>query len=280
MSDPRRLLAAYDAQLRTGAETPGALAVTRLGPLRLMTFAGGRGFVTYADLAGADEPAVRALVAGAVEHFRADAAVTEVEWKTRGHDHAPGLSEALVDHGFIAQESESIMLGEAAGLAVEAPLPPRVTLRTVTAEADVRAMSAMADEAFGDPASPQLAEALLHRLGLHDGQGDGQGDGLQLWVAEAEGRMIGSGRVEPVPDSAFAGIWGGSVLPAWRGRGVYRALVAARARAALALGRTLVHSDSTELSRPILERSGLVRVSTTTPYVWSAGAPLGGVVPA
>jgi hypothetical protein len=37
-------LDAYDQQLRSDAETLSALAVTRLGPLRLVTFAGGRGF--------------------------------------------------------------------------------------------------------------------------------------------------------------------------------------------------------------------------------------------
>ena len=34
------------------------------------------------------------------------------------------------------------------------------------------------------------------------------------------------------------------------------------------MGATLIHSDSTEFSRPILESSGLVAVSTTTPYFW------------
>ncbi|MDN5854476.1 MAG: GNAT family N-acetyltransferase, partial [Actinomycetia bacterium] len=29
-----------------------------------------------------------------------------------------------------------------------------------------------------------------------------------------------------------------------------------------------INSDSTEYSRPILERSGLLKVSTTTPYTW------------
>ena len=29
-----------------------------------------------------------------------------------------------------------------------------------------------------------------------------------------------------------------------------------------------MHSDSTEYSRPILERSGMLKVSTTTPYRW------------
>ena len=50
MDDPRSLLAAYDDQLRTDAETPSAVDVTLLGPVRLVTFAGGRGFVTYRDL--------------------------------------------------------------------------------------------------------------------------------------------------------------------------------------------------------------------------------------
>ena len=44
------LVRAYDEQLRTDAETPGALAVTRHGPLRLVTFRRGRGFITYRDL--------------------------------------------------------------------------------------------------------------------------------------------------------------------------------------------------------------------------------------
>ncbi|MFL6168830.1 MAG: GNAT family N-acetyltransferase, partial [Ornithinibacter sp.] len=102
--------------------------------------------------------------------------------------------------------------------------------------------------------------SLLHRLALDDG--------MELWVAEADGQMVSAGRLEPVPNTDVAGIWGGSTLEAWRGRGIYRALTAARARSALRLGKTIIHSDSTEFSRPILERSGFVKVSTTTPYTW------------
>ena len=95
MTDAATLLAAYDDQLRTDAETPSALSVTEHGPLRLVTFARGRGFVTYRDLDGADAAGIRDLVAAAVAHFTADPEVTRVEWKTRGHDRAPGLHEAL-----------------------------------------------------------------------------------------------------------------------------------------------------------------------------------------
>jgi hypothetical protein len=257
---PSRLLAAYDDQLRTDAETPSALSVTRHGPLRLVTFAGGRGFVTYRDLGGLDAGGIRALVPSALDHYRADPEIDRVEWKTRGHDHAPGLHQALTEHGFVADEPESVMIGETRSLAVDVPLPDGVTLRMVTAEPDVRAMSAMADEVFGDTVSRGTADALLRRLSLDDG--------MELWVAESGGRVVSAGRLEPVPGTEFAGIWGGATVPEWRGRGVYRALTAARARSALALGKTLLHSDSTEFSRPILERSGLVKVSTTTPYEW------------
>ncbi|MCU6482454.1 GNAT family N-acetyltransferase [Arthrobacter sp. A2-55] len=261
MTDAQRYLQAYDSQLRTDAETPSALNVTELGPLRLVTFAGGQGFITYRNFAGAGRTEIAALVVDALAHFVADPFITEVEWKTRGHDKAPGLHEALLANGFTPGEPESIMVGPLAGLCADAPVPAGVTLRKVSAEVDVRAMSAMADEAFGEPASTRRADSLLARLARNDG--------MELWVAELGGRMVSAGRLEPVPGTDFAGVWGGSTLAEFRGRGIYRALTAARARSALAMGKTLVHSDSTEFSRPILERSGLVKVSTTTPYEWT-----------
>jgi len=260
MDDAARLLAAYDEQLRTDAETPSAISVTRRGSVRLVTFAGGRGFVTYRDLGGADAGAIRRLVPEVLAHYLTNPKIDRVEWKTRGHDHAPGLQDTLVDNGFAPDEPESIMIGYAWTLAVDVPLPEGVTVRRITEEADVRAMSAMQDEVFGDPVSGEMANDLLRRLSLDDG--------MELWVAEAKGRIVSAGRLEPVRGTDFAGIWGGATVKEWRGRGIYRALTAARARSALRVGKTLINSDSTEFSRLILERSGLAKVSTTTPYRW------------
>jgi hypothetical protein len=142
----------------------------------------------------------------------------------------------------------------------DVPLPAGVLLRRVSTEADVRAMCAMVGAVFEDPDTDEEADALLRRLTFDDG--------MELWVAESQGQIISAGRLEPVRGSQFAGIWGGATRADWRRRGVYRALTAARARSALRAGKALIHSDSTEYSRPILERSGLVRVSTTTPYRW------------
>jgi hypothetical protein len=260
MTDAHEFLLAYDQQLRTDAETPSAIAQTRLGPLRLVTFAGGRGFVTYGAPRGADAEAMAELVRPTVDHYRQIREITRVEWKTRGHDRVVGLHEALTANAFEPDERESIMIGRAQLLDVEVPLPQGVTLRTVRDEADVRAMTAMEDLAFGSDMSDAMTQALLRRLAFDDG--------MELWVAEADGQIIGAGRLEPVAGTDFAGIWGGATLQAWRGRGIYRALTAARSRSALEKGKTLIHSDSTEYSRPILERAGLIKVSTTTPYRW------------
>lgn len=62
MSNNARLLAAYDKQLRTDAETPSAVKAIRHGPLRLVTFVNGRGFVTYQDLGAADEDMIRSFI--------------------------------------------------------------------------------------------------------------------------------------------------------------------------------------------------------------------------
>lgn len=198
------------------------------------------------------------MVPQVIAHYQANTEIKRVEWKTRGHDRAPGLHEALVGNGFLPDEPESIMIGAARSLTGDVALPEGVALRRVTEEADVRSMLAMQGDVFGEAISVSVADGVLRLLALYDG--------MQLWVAEAEGRIVSAGRLEPVHGTEFAGIWGGATREEWCGRGIYRALTAARARAALELGKSLINSDSTEFSRPILERSGLRKVSTTTPY--------------
>jgi len=53
---------------------------------------------------------------------------------------------------------------------------------------------------------------------------------LALYVAYADGRPVASARAEFPRDRSFAGLWGGGTIPEYRGRGIYRALVHARAR--------------------------------------------------
>jgi hypothetical protein len=255
----RTYLDAYDRQLRSDADSSPSGA-TRHGPLRFSVYPGGMGFITYADLGGADEAGIARLVDAALAHFAGIDGIVSVEWKTRQHDQAPGLYEALEGRGFVAEDPESIMIGEAALLAGEVTAPDGVDIRRAVTAEDVWAMEEMQGAVFEDSQWRSRAEATVQRLR--------DGDDVELWIAVAGGRVVSAGRLEPVAGTDFAGLWGGATLPEWRGRGIYRALTAERARSALARGKTYLQSDSTEFSRPILERSGLVKVSTTTPYVW------------
>lgn len=265
--DAATLLAAYDSQLRRAAEVPSATSVTELGPLLLATYPGGRGFITYRDLAGGAHPAtestVRDLVGAASRHYRDLTEVTRVEWKTRGHDHAPGLHDALLAAGFEPEDRESVMIGDARLLAVDVPVPSEVVIRRARTDEEVARVEQVAGEIFGDEpdrVAAQVAE-VVERFR--------RDPAFEVWFAEVDGEVVTTGRLEPVDGTEFAGIWGGSTRPEFRGRGIYRALTAARARSAIGHGKRWIHSDSTEYSRPILERSGLVRVTTTTPYLWT-----------
>jgi len=254
------LLQAYDDQLRGAAEVQGEAEVDRLGPLWLAQFRGDRGFITYRTLP-ADAREIAELADAALEHFRERTTVTAVEWKTRGHDAAPGLEDTLRERGFIAEEPESIMIGRAEGLIAEVELPDGVQVRRASSDDDIRASYEMQGLVFDDSDWRARADDAVRRREA--------GEQQELWIAVADGTVVSTGRLEPVDGTDFAGIWGGATLPEWRGRGIYRALTSRRAEVALALGKTLINSDSTEFSRPILERSGLVKVSTTTPYVWT-----------
>lgn len=249
-----QLLAEYDAELRTEAEVRGATEVQRFGPLRIARFGTDQLFVTYQHL---DQPAE--LVAHVAALIAADTAIATAEWKTRSHDYAPGLEAALTAAGFTPGEPESVMMGEAAQL-IGASTPAGVTVRQLMRPDEIRAALEMQDFVFGSVCAERMLTEILRR--------QASGDRLEIWAAEADGRIVSAGRIDPIAGTAFAGIWGGATLPEYRGRGIYRALTAARARSAKAQGVRWIHSDSTEFSRPILERSGLLKVTETVPWTF------------
>lgn len=263
---PDELLTAYDDQLRTDAEMARARDVVPEGPLLWAVFDHG-GFVSYRDLGGVEGDELDSLVERTVAHYRDDTDVASFEWKSRGHDLPADLGERLVAHGFVADPMETVMIGEASSLAVDVPLAdtpdgPVVVRRILPgpdAEADVARMLEAQESIFGTGRGPSVASSLA---ALESGSSE-------FWIAETDGRIISGGRLTPVEGTEFAGVWGGSTLPDYRGRGIYRALVSARAASAMERGIRFIHSDCTDMSRPILERSGLRAVTTTTPYIWT-----------
>jgi GNAT superfamily N-acetyltransferase len=110
-----------------------------------------------------------------------------------------------------------------------------------------------------DTMADELAESL--RIGSQQHRG---------YVAYADsGEPVSIGRLYTHPRSVFGGLYGGATLQAFRGRGYYKAMVAARARDAAAAGVRYLSVDARPTSRPILEKIGFVRVTDTWPCEWS-----------
>jgi hypothetical protein len=263
MIEKTQSLKIYDNQLRTEAEMDaGVLSQARLGPFWIGIVPGRRAFVTYRELGVDSAEESGALVGRLRAAIDTWGGIDEVEVKTRGHDHAPGFAEALEAHGFRPGERETVVLGPAAGL-VGVEVPQGITLRRAETEADVRAVCEQGDEAFGgEPLAHRMVTELWSRLQRDD-------DPMQLWMALDGDTVVASGRIDPVPGTKIAGVWGGATLAEYRHRGIYRALLSARVEAAIeANGVEWVHSDCSADSLPILTAAGLEPITTTTPYTW------------
>jgi hypothetical protein len=88
------------------------------------------------------------------------------------------------------------------------------------------------------------------------------------YIAYSAGRPVSVGRLQTHPQSWFGGLYGGGTLIEFRGQGFYRAVVAARARDAIAIGAKYLRVDALPTSRPILERLGFEWITDTWPCEW------------
>ncbi|MFG1952978.1 GNAT family N-acetyltransferase [Micromonospora sp. NPDC048830] len=260
--DARTLRDAYDAQIRPEIPDPlpAGVTVERDGPLARVLGLDHRGFLTYRDLGGLAGAELDELIARQVEFFRARGEA--VEWKLNGHDEPADLGDRLRAAGFVPEDLEAVLVGPVAALAAAVPvLPDGVRLREVAARADLERIAAM-EEAVWQADRSHLVTGLAKEI-----EADPQS--ITVVVAEAGDTVVSAGWVRYVTGTGFATLWGGSTLLQWRGRGIYRALVAYRARLARQRGKTLLQVDCSPDSRPILERLGLVAVTTTTPYIYT-----------
>lgn len=250
----------FDRQLRLGARPDGPGArVERDGPVVRQTGpAHGWNGVLWSGLDAADAGDADAAIAAQIRHY--EAAGRSFEWKLYGHDGPADLAARLLAAGFVPDEPETLMVAETTALPAHEGLPDGVELHAVTDEAGVRMVVEVHDRAFGTDSSA-LGRRLLDQLADAPGT-------VAAVVALADGAPVSAARLELPPDTDFAGLYGGGTVEAWRGRGLYRALVAHRARIAAARGHRYLQVDAADTSRPILARLGFAELTTTTPYTY------------
>ncbi|WP_353510423.1 GNAT family N-acetyltransferase [Intrasporangium sp.] len=208
---------------------------------------------------GADPAAYGSLIARQRDFFRARG--QELEWKTYDYDEPRDLGARLIAAGFVKEDDEALILGEALPLAEQdLSLPDRLVIRAVDRKDDFDRIRDLYRRVWGDDPA-WISGTLYERWEAEPGSID-----VVVIEESRDGPVLCSARSE-YDASPFTGLWGGSTDPDWRGRGLYRATLLHRARLGLARGKDYVRVDASPDSEPILRRLGLHRVATTTPYV-------------
>lgn len=260
------LLAVYERQLRFASSDPiserqalppEAPVVVRHVPLDPHAR---WGWVIWSKLS---EENADQVIAEQVAFFRQQG--RNFEWKRYGHDTPADLDERLLRQGFAREEHESVMVLdlEERDLRAQA-LPAGVDLCRITDPADLENVVRIEDEVWNESHAWIIDELRLELL-LPD-------EPLLMYLAYADGVAAAAAWIRFHKGTDFAALFGGSTLPQYRKRGLYTALLDVRARAARERGYRFLSVDASEMSRPILEKHGFVKITTATAYKYRVGA--------
>lgn len=254
-----RVRALYDLQERRNARL-AARRMETAHTIRQVDTTGGRSFVIYSDLRGLDEAAMNRVIDEEIAFFRGRG--LDFEWKVYQHDAPIDLRERLAARGADVEETEALMIRELADA------PARLfdfrghNVERITDPDRVEGVVAVESAVWGTD-TRGLGERLRRAITETP-------DEMSVYLVCMQDVPVGAAWVTYTPDSDFASLWGGSVLENYRGRGIYGALLAARAEEARQRGRRYLMIDAGPMSKPIVENLGFMRISESNPCVFTA----------
>ncbi len=252
-----------DEQLRRGAAPLwSGDAVEREERVVRFISPGGFSGVLWSDL---DAECADAVIAAQVERFAGHQGPWE--WKHYSYDQPADLPHRLRAAGLRPEEAEALLVGETARLPLDVEPPRGVQVEAVRDEAGVESFMSVHEEVFGGESS-WIGRMLLADLRL---------DHPRAWgaLATAGEVPVGVVRLELVPGTDFAVLYSACTAAPWRGKGVFRSLLAQCARIAAGRGFVYMQADALPDSRPILKRLGFLELGTTTPFTHPGAQPAG-----
>ena len=170
---------------------------------------------------------------------------TSTQWEIGSTAEPAGLAELLLERG-VEWDSDPF----AVALVLRAPppaAPAGLEARAVATLQEYVEAVEVQDIAFGTP--PEQAAAGRDLLAARFRDRD-----RVMHAVWLDGRLVSAGSCALTPHGLL--LYGGATHPDARGRGAYRALIAARWEAAVAHGTPALLTQGGSMSRPILERVG------------------------
>lgn len=171
---------------------------------------------------------------------------TRCAWEIGSHATPADLPEQLLARGFADDQPEPLAIGMALTEAPP-PGPPDVVVKVVETDDEYFESERVAMIAFNEEDAPERRPYTPNPL-------------APIYIALIDGRVVA--RASSALGEHGATLFGGATLPEARGRGAYRALVAARWHDAVERGTPLVVTQAGVMSRPILARLGFREVGT------------------
>jgi GNAT superfamily N-acetyltransferase len=247
--DVLRVLAQYDAEVRANPKGQPGLIVERAG--NVVCLSGYFNFISWWELTPST---VRQAVASYAAYFRSRG--EKLMWRVYEHDSPTEISACLAEEGFEPDAAGTLMIFDLAN-EVPASTADDVDIRKVKTSGELEDFVKASEQAFGGPDAWQHT-AYSGRLNDPD---------LALYVAYVSAEIAASARLEIGSPNSFGLLFGGGVAPSYRRMGIYRALVAERAREARRRDLRYLVTDARETSKPILQNLGFVSAAKEVTWV-------------
>lgn len=251
------LLTRYDQELRIDIDYPDVRKESSPRLVRFVRPAPGMNYVSYSRL---DENELDAVIEEQIAYFAP--MPQPFSWHVCAHDQPANLKDRLLAHGFADDDDPDAVMVlnlQAVPAALLAPVDAGVRRLTEPDELD-DVVTVLAQVWGGD------FDWFRPRVERHMAIPDY----LSLYVAYVDGQPACSGWTYFHPHSQFASLYGGATVAGYRQRGLYTAVLAARAQEAIARGRRYLTTGASPMSRPILAGNGFEVLTFAYAYEWKA----------
>ena len=239
----------FDLRVRREVDYALSRRETAEGVIRLIEAE--RGTLIHSDLGSleGDDAALDEVIQREIGYFSSLGLASEFEWKVYDYDPPARLKERLIAAGFVPEEPpDAVLVLDLAELPAELGTTGSHDIRRLDDPAQLAPVIAIMNRVWPEADYSWLAKSI-------EATWRARPDELSVYLAFVDGIPVAEGRIDFV-GREFAGLWGGATLPEYRERGIYCALVAARAREAIDRGCRYLTIDARPMSRAVLEKRG------------------------